>query len=146
MLYKTLKSSLKEISADLNKQKGTVASNKTSFENISKIDPELEDIQFGKQMSVFIVKCEKKVEDGLKALEEAQNAYTETCDYFMISKQDEMREKTDKFFIFWTQLIDKIDKEIPKPKAAPKGDKLKTAAKKAGNAALMAELASKIKK
>lgn len=89
MLYKTLKSSLKEIAADLNKQKGTVATNKTSFENISKIDPELEDIQFGKQMSVFIVKCEKKVEDAFKTLDETQNEYAETCDYFMIPKQDE---------------------------------------------------------
>lgn len=63
----------------------------------------------------------------------------------MLSKSDEKREKVEKFFSFWSELINKIDKEMPKPKVAPK-NKMKMAAKKAGNAALMAELAQKIKK
>lgn len=48
VIGKTLKSSLKDLKKDINTAKGTLNTNTKSFENILKLDPEVEDIQFGK--------------------------------------------------------------------------------------------------
>lgn len=140
VIYKTLKSNLKDITTEIKKAKGTVSQNKQSFDIIQKLDPELEDIQFGKQISVFIVKCEKRIDEAFEILEKADKEYVLTCNYMMLTKMDEKREKSDKFFAFWAELFTKIDKEMPKAKAPPK-NKMKAAMKKSGaNNALMAEL------
>jgi hypothetical protein len=95
---------------------------------------------------VFIVKCEKRIDEANESLAKAEKEYVLTCDYLMLTKMDEKREKSDKFFIFWSELLNKIEKEMPKLKPVPK-NKMKTAVKKVGaNNALMAELNAKIKK
>jgi hypothetical protein len=75
--------------------------------------------------------------------------YTEICDMFLIGKEDELRKKSDKFFTFWTELINDISKNIPKPQKAKKpktGTAAGNAMKKATQNALLAELQAKMKK
>ena len=57
----------------------------------------------------------KLLEDTIKKNEEMDAKYKDTCDYFMISQNDEIRKKSEKFFKFWTDFIDDIAKVIPKP-------------------------------
>lgn len=70
--------------------------------------------------------------------------FLETLDYFMVGKNDEMREKSEDFFKFFTRFLDDVFKQLPKPQPKPKGKK-GAAAKKApsGHAAMMAELMAK---
>ena len=45
--------------------------------------------------------------------------YEEICDFYMIASSDEIRKKSDKFFKFFTDFIDEVQKSIPKPVKAP---------------------------
>jgi hypothetical protein len=62
----------------------------------------------------------------------------------MIGKSDEMRQKSDKFFTFFTEFFNDIQKNMPKAeKKKPAKAAMTSGAKKAGAAAMMAELAAK---
>lgn len=73
--------------------------------------------------------------------------YNDICDFFMLGKSDEMRTKSDKFFIFFTDFFTEIQKNMPKPDVKKKkpaaGAVMGMAVKKAGMASMMAELAAK---
>lgn len=43
--------------------------------------------------------------------------YGSTCDFFMVNKNDEKREKSDKFFEYFWDFILLVHKELPKPKS-----------------------------
>jgi hypothetical protein len=62
----------------------------------------------------------------------------------MLGKSDEMRTKSDKFFIFFTDFFNEVQKNMPKPEVKKKTAKVAigNAIKKAGAAAMMAELAA----
>lgn len=70
--------------------------------------------------------------------------YADICDFFMLGKSDEMRTKSEKFFIFFTEFFNEIQKLMPKPEVKKKAKTaMGTAAKKAGAANMMAELMAK---
>ena len=73
------------------------------------------------------------------------NKYIDICDFFMLGKSDECRTKSDKFFVFFTDFFNEVQKNMPKPEVKKKAGKaaLANATKKAGQAAMMAELIAK---
>ena len=64
--------------------------------------------------------------------------YVESCDLFVLGKNDEMRQKSDKFFLFFSEFINQIHMSMPKVDK-PKANK----GKRAAQAALMAEMMAK---
>jgi hypothetical protein len=68
--------------------------------------------------------------------------YNDICDFFMVTKGDEMRTKSDKFFIFFTEFFTEVQKNMPKAEVKKKTTKAAVgmAAKKIAAAAMMAEL------
>jgi len=40
--------------------------------------------------------------------------YEECCDFFMLGKNDDMRQKSDKFFKFFTDFFNDVNKSMPK--------------------------------
>ena len=119
MCYKALKCKVDEIKTESDKAKGALNTNTSQFELIKKVDPEAEELIFGKQIKVFLQESEKMVEKLQEKNKVVADKYLEICDYFMLNSQDEMRKKSDKFFTFWTQFIDDVQKQIPKPQKAP---------------------------
>jgi preprotein translocase subunit SecE len=109
---------------------------------ILNIDPDAEDTPFGKQMVKFMEECGpelKKVEDQVSEIEKK---FVDTADYYMLGKNDDLRKKSDKFFKFFTEFFDDIQKCLPKEEKKSKA-KAGAAAKRAGHAAMMAELMAK---
>jgi len=46
--------------------------------------------------------------------------YNEICDFFMLGKSDEMRSKSEKFFMFFTDFFNEVQKNMPKPEVKKK--------------------------
>ena len=109
---------------------------------ILNIDPDCEDTPFGKQMSKFMDECAPELERIEKQLGELDKKFSETCDFYMLGKNDDLRKKSDKFFKFFCEFFDDIAKNMPKEEKKSKS-KMAGAAKKAGHAAMMAELMAK---
>ena len=83
------------------------------------MDPDVEDVAFGKQITVFLAQSEKQLEKTLERNKVVAEKYSEICDMFLIGKEDPLRKKSEEFFKFWTGFIDDIQKNIPKPQKAP---------------------------
>lgn len=75
--------------------------------------------------------------------------FKKVCDWYIVSANDEIREKSDLFFKFWNNIFDQINKSMPKieaPKKAKKegaGGGAKVNPQRAAQAAMMAEMAAK---
>ena len=144
--YVCLKVVLDDIKKDFERSKKELASSKSQLDMIMKIDPDAEDSTFGKQLSRFMTECEPLIEKIKGKMDKMDGSFTQTCDFFMIGKNDEMRQKSEKFFRFFTDFFDEVNKYLPKIEKKPAKSKAKAAANKAGHAAMMAELAAKMKK
>jgi len=96
--FTCLKCIVDDVKKDTEKANKDLNSNKNQFELLKKVDPDVEDIPFGKQMESFLVTAEKTVTKTLAVNDEVAKLYAETCDYFMVGPQDEMRKKSEKFF------------------------------------------------
>lgn len=78
-----------------------------------------------------------------------QSTFKEVCDVYMFGKNDEARQKSEKFLAFWGTFIDDVQKNMPKveKKKAPKKPSKTSAPKKsAADDALQAELAAVLAK
>ena len=59
--YFCLKVAFDDLKKDTNKAASQLTANKNQFENLLKIDPDIEDLPFGKQIQKFLVEQEPKV-------------------------------------------------------------------------------------
>ena len=85
------------------------------FKTIKKADPDTEKQVFGEKILKFIPEAEEK-RDALKAqFTEVKEDFAKAADWFMFVKSDEKRTKSDKFFKFFIEFIDTVDKSLPKP-------------------------------
>ena len=64
----------------------------------------------------------------------------------MFGKNEDVRKKTDLFFKFFTDFINDVEKSLPKEEKKPTKKAKAGNDKKANHAAMMAELAMKMKK
>lgn len=72
--------------------------------------------------------------------------FIETCDYFLVGKNDEMRVKSEDFFKFFTRFIDDVMKQMPKPQVVGKKKMQRAGAAGGAHAAMMAEMMARNKK
>ena len=141
--YQALKAIIADLVQDCDKASKELTSYQSQFQTVLKVDPATEELPFGKQISKFMVEAQKDVDKMMKQSKEVEKQYTEICDFFMIGKSDEIRQKSDKFFKFFIEFIDSVQKNMPKPEKKKPVQKLQAAAKKAGMASMMAELQAK---
>ena len=66
--------------------------------------------------------------------------YAKTCDLFMLAKSDEKRTKSEKFFAYFTEFFDHVQKAMPKVEKQKSNNKtkMKAAANKINFAAQIA--------
>jgi len=67
-----------------------------------------------------------------------------TCDFFMVPKSDEMRDKSDKFFEFFIGFLEDVCKNVPKVEKKSSKKPAAASAKKNAQAAMMAEMKAKM--
>ena len=108
-----------------------------------KQDPDIEDLPYGKVIKKFLADSESKVQQAFDECDIMMKKYAEICDFFMFGKNDEVRNKSDKFFAFFIEFFNEVQKNMPKPEVKKAKKAVGMAAKKAGAAAMMAELAAK---
>lgn len=94
------------------------------FENLLKIDPDIEEIKFGKVLKVFFEKSLKEIEALVIQIEAVKELQLKACDYYMLAKDNEMRDKSDKYFAFFRELIDGTHGCLPKVEAPKKAKKV----------------------
>lgn len=61
--YFCLKVSLEDLKKETNKAANLLTANKNQFENLLKIDPDIEELPFGKQIKKFMTDQEPKVNE-----------------------------------------------------------------------------------
>lgn len=110
------------------------------FENLVKIDPDSEDIKFGKSLKMFFNRSVKDIEGIVTKIEAVSALQAKACDFYMLAKDDAKRDKSEEYFAFFKELIDETHKSLPKVEA-PK--KPKKADPRAAQKAMMAEMAKK---
>ena len=52
--------------------------------------------------------CEPSVIECNEVMVKVSKEYTEICDFFMIGKNDDMRQKSELFFKFFTSFFDDV--------------------------------------
>lgn len=93
------------------------------FENLVKIDPDIEEIKFGKNLKLFFNKSAAEIEALVAQIEKVKDLQLKACDFYFLAKDNEMRDKSDKYFAFFRDLIDQTHLCLPKvepPKKAKK--------------------------
>ena len=122
-----------DIKRDCLKAKMDLKSSKNMFDMILKQDPDAEDQPYGKVLGKFLVDQEANVQKSMDQCDLMVKEYVEICDFFMLQKSDEMRTKSEKFFIFFTEFFNEVQKLMPKPEVKKKAKAaLGSAVKKAG--------------
>ena len=67
--------------------------NKGMFENLIKIDPDSEDIKFGKNLKSFFKLAVTDIEGLVIKIEAVSALQNKACDFYLLSKEDEKREE-----------------------------------------------------
>lgn len=114
---------LADLIKDSKKLQGETSQNKGMFENLIKIDPDSEDIKFGKVLKTFFSKSEKEIEKLVGQIEDVKKLQATACDFYFLAKDDVMRDKSDEFFKFFREMIGNTHGCLPKiepPKKAKK--------------------------
>jgi len=76
------------------------------FENLVKIDPDSEDIKFGKSLKMFFTKSVKDIEALVIKIEAVSALHAKACDFYMLAKDDEKRDKSEKYMSYFKEFID----------------------------------------
>mmetsp|Transcript_30251 Transcript_30251/g.46272 ORF Transcript_30251/g.46272 Transcript_30251/m.46272 type:complete len:169 (-) Transcript_30251:21-527(-) len=137
--YASLRCVVDDLKKACEKAKQDLQRNTSQFELISKIDPNIEDLPFGKQTSKFLKDSEPILSKCATLSEKLDSEYEAVCDFYMIGERDEMRKKSEKFFLFFTGFFDDVHKSLPKQEKKDKKPK----GARAGQSNLMAELKAK---
>lgn len=108
--YAAHKCIVDDIKKDAAKAKVDLKSNKNMFEMVLKQDPDVEDMPYGKIISKFLADQEANVQKAQDQCEIMSKEYVDICDFFMLAKSDEMRNKSEKFFAFFTDFFNEVQK------------------------------------
>jgi hypothetical protein len=81
------------------------------------------DTRFGKKMSDFLKGTDKNCLECKEGMAKLLEKYAEVNDKLMLAKADEMRSKSDKFFVFFTEYFNQVIKCMPKPEEPKKNKK-----------------------
>jgi hypothetical protein len=73
------------------KAKNEVNVYKNQFDMVIKVDPDVEDIPFGKQIKKCFEEAQRLADETTKRQAEVEKAYTDACDAYLIGKSDVMR-------------------------------------------------------
>mmetsp|Transcript_10806 Transcript_10806/g.18111 ORF Transcript_10806/g.18111 Transcript_10806/m.18111 type:complete len:172 (-) Transcript_10806:52-567(-) len=144
--YQSLKFVIDDLKKDCDKAKNDLKASNSQFQMIVMQDPDVEDTIFGRQIQKFLKDSEKPLEESFRLQEKMLSEYTSICDFFMFSANDEVRQKSEKFFTFFTQFFDDVVKQLPKPEKKSVKKPAANAAKKMGQSDMMAELKAKMNK
>jgi hypothetical protein len=134
------KISLGDLIKDSKKLQGETAQNLGMFENLLKIDPDAEDIKFGKNLKTFFKVSTNNIEKLVNKIEDVKKVHALACDFYFLAKDDEKRDKSEKYFAFFREIVGDTAGCLPKiepPKKAKKADP------RAAQKAMMAEMAKK---
>jgi len=115
---------LKDVTSQLSEIDGTVKKACSLFATVQSRSEEGE--IYVQEMSDFVTKASKKMEEFQKKLEKLKATHLEACNFFLFSKGDEKIEDTEEFFKFFTNFFEQMYKSLPKE------EKKKKAAAKAG--------------
>lgn len=147
---KALKCITKDVEKDSEQLKTQCEANIKMFNNICKADPDIEDYAYGKNMKKFLEKAKDETAKAVLINKKVSDMFKQTNDFFLVATNHEIREKSDVFFTFWNNLINQIDKSMPKIEAPkrPKKEGATTTGRKvdprrAAQAQMMAEMMRK---
>lgn len=146
--YDAKKCIIQDIEKGLKKCKGDATVQKGQFETTIKQVPDLENQTFGKDIKKFLDGTDATISNLESQFEKMKSTLKEVCDLYMFSKNDEVREKSEKFLEFWCNFVDTVQNSMPKveKKKTAKAKDAKSAKKKAPSLMdndMMAELRAK---
>jgi len=142
-IYDNAKIVLGDLIKDSKKLQGETGLNKGMFDNLCKVDPDSEDIKFGKILKTWFVRSEKEIEKLVGEIEAVKDLQLKACDFYFLAKDNEMRDKSDKYFAFFRELIDGTCSVLPKIEPPKKAKKVAANDPRAAQKAMMAEMAKK---
>ena len=100
------------------------------------------------KLESFLEESKDKVTETFKKQEEVKETYTNSCDLFMLGKDDPKRAASDQFFKFFNEFVDSVEKALPKAekkKPSASASKLKKAGGLVISAAELAKASSKMR-
>lgn len=112
-VYSAIKMSISELQKKTDKLKTENNMTKSQFNVIEKSDECLMETKFGKQIKKFLESTDEKVEEAEEQMVKVNKAFEEINDAYMVEKKDDMRSKSEKFFAFFANFIDQVDKAMP---------------------------------
>lgn len=62
------------------------------FENLVKIDPDIEEIKFGKNLKLFFNKSASEIEALVAQIEKVKDLQLKACDFYFLAKDNEDRK------------------------------------------------------
>ena len=87
---------------------------KHHFKTITKADPDSYSV-FGDKIIKFILKAEVKRVVLNTQFTEVKKQYSKAADWFVFAENDEKRTNIAKFFQYFIEIIDSIERSLPKP-------------------------------
>lgn len=84
------------------------------YKKVKLDDQELEETQFGKKTDEFLQEIEPQVNEAVETMAQVHEEFERICDLFMLEKADERRQASEKFFEFFNEVFDNVQKSFPK--------------------------------
>lgn len=84
------------------------------YKKVKLDDQELEETQFGKKTDDFLQEIEPQVQESVETMKQIHEEFEKTCDFFMLDKGDERRQHSEKFFEFFNEVFENVEKSFPK--------------------------------
>lgn len=119
------------VQGQMDQMKSGLATIMNIFKKVKLDDPDVVLTPFGKKTEEFLQDIEPQVNESLEKMSEVHKEYEKTCDFFMLDKADERRKHSEKFFEFFNEVFENVEKAFPK---APRKSMMGL------NAAMLAEL------
>lgn len=113
-VYDAIKLSTEDLQKKTDKLKADNKTTKSQFSVLEKSDETLMDVKFGKQISKWLETTDERVAQCEENMAKVLKQYEVAADLLMLEKKDEMRSKSDKFFKFFAEFFDQIQKCMPK--------------------------------
>lgn len=84
------------------------------YERVRADDPDITLAPFGKKTEEFLEDIEAQVKETSETMDQVQEQYVKSCDFFMLDKSDERRKQSEKFFEFFNEVFLNVEKAFPK--------------------------------
>ena len=94
--------------------KSTMVINDKLFKKIKSDDPEIVETTFGKKGEEFFEEMKPEVDAAVDIMSQVHHKFEEVCNFYMLDKNDERRQQSDKFFEFFNEVFDNVQKSFPK--------------------------------